>query len=50
LIWYGVGRFVLEFWRFGTAMMGEFKTAQIISIIFILFGLILVKRESKVKL
>jgi phosphatidylglycerol---prolipoprotein diacylglyceryl transferase len=50
LIWYGAGRFVLEFWRSGTAMIGEFKTAQIISVIFIIFGLILNLRKSKVKL
>ena len=49
LIWYGAGRFVLENWRTDTAVLGEFKTAQIISFIFIVLGLILIERQSKVK-
>lgn len=49
LIWYGAVRFILEFWRTGTAMIGEFKTAQILSLILIIIGLILVRRDTKVK-
>lgn len=49
LIWYGVVRFVLEFWRSGTAMLGDFKTAQILSLVFIVLGLILILRKRKVK-
>lgn len=49
LMWYGIGRFVLEGWRTGTAMIGTIKTAQILSIAFVILGLILILRKSKVK-
>ena len=41
LIWYGVGRYVIEIFRTDSLMFGTFKVAQIVSIIFVLAGLVI---------
>lgn len=38
-IWYGIGRFIIEGLRTDSLMIGNFKIAQIISIIMVLFGI-----------
>jgi phosphatidylglycerol:prolipoprotein diacylglycerol transferase len=43
-IWYGLGRFFLEFLRFDTAEIFGLKTAQIISLGLIILGVFLIKR------
>ncbi len=41
LIWYGIGRFIIESYRTDSLMMNTLKQAQIISIIMITLGIIL---------
>ena len=41
LIWYGIGRFIIESYRTDSLMMNTLKQAQIISIIMIILGIIL---------
>lgn len=41
LIWYGLGRFVIEAMRTDSLMIGSIKIAQIVSIIFVIVGIIL---------
>ena len=41
LIWYGIGRFIIESFRTDSLMMSTLKQAQIISIIMIIIGIIL---------
>ena len=41
LIWYGIGRFIIESYRTDSPMMNTLKQAQIISIIMITLGIIL---------
>ncbi len=41
LIWYGVGRYVIEIFRTDSLMIGTHKVAQIVSIIFIIIGFII---------
>lgn len=40
LIWYGIGRFMIESLRTDSLMLGSLKMAQIISILFIVIGII----------
>lgn len=40
LIWYGVGRFFIESYRTDSLMLGDIKVAQMVSVIFIVIGLI----------
>lgn len=50
LIWYGIGRFMIESLRTDSLMLGGFKTAQIISIIMIVIGVMMsmvISRKSK---
>ena len=47
LIWYSIGRFFIEALRTDSLMLGNFKIAQIISIILIIIGLILVFKDIK---
>ena len=42
LMWYGLGRFIIESMRTDSLMLGGFKVAQIISVLMILFGLIII--------
>ncbi len=50
LIWYGIGRFIIESYRTDSLMMNTLKQAQIISIIMILIGIVLfvisIKKEK----
>lgn len=46
LIWYGVGRFFLEFLRFDTAKIGTINIAQTISIFGFVLGIYLFKRKA----
>ncbi len=41
LVWYGVGRFLIESSRLDSLMLGNIKVAQIISVIMFIFGLVL---------
>lgn len=42
LIWYGIGRFVIESMRTDSLMLGAFKVAQIVSFIMIIIGIVLI--------
>lgn len=41
LMWYGIGRFFIEITRTDSLMLGGFKTAQIVSVLFVIGGIIL---------
>ena len=41
LIWYGIGRFFIEGMRTDSLMFGDFKMAQIISLLMIIIGIII---------
>jgi len=47
LIWYGLGRFFLEFLRFDTARIGIFNIAQVFSFIFVMLGVFIIKSKLK---
>lgn len=47
LIWYGIGRFFIEGMRTDSLMFGSFRMAQIISILFVIIGLIIIIIKSK---
>lgn len=48
LIWYGIIRFIIEAMRTDSLMLGPIKMAQLVSIIFIISGLIIfIKRNKK---
>lgn len=47
LVLYSLGRFIVEFWRIDTAIIGGFKTAQVISIFTIVLGIYFAKRQRK---
>lgn len=47
LIWYGIERLVIETFRSDSLMLGPLKVAQIISILFILSGIILIILSKK---
>ncbi len=49
LTWYGIGRFVIEAMRTDSLMLGDFKIAQIISLIMIIIGIILIIINRKNK-
>ena len=42
LMWYGLGRFIIEAMRTDSLMFGGFKMAQIVSIIMVFMGLIII--------
>ncbi len=44
-IWYGIGRFFLEFLRFDTAKIGNINVAQVISVGLIFIGALLLNRR-----
>ena len=46
LIWYGIGRLVIESFRTDSLMLGEFKVAKIVSILFIIIGIIIIFIKS----
>lgn len=47
LIWYGIGRFLIESLRTDSLMLGNFKVAQIVSIILVLSGIIILILKSR---
>ncbi len=52
LMWYSIGRFFIESLRTDSLMLGNFKMAQIISIILFIIGLVIIivsKRKSKLE-
>lgn len=49
LIWYGIERFFVEGLRMDSLMLGPFKIAQIISIIFIILGILTFIKSTKMK-
>ena len=50
LIWYGIGRFFIESLRTDNLLLGDFKVAQIVSILMIISGIILIVINRKNKL
>ena len=49
LIWYGIIRLIIEYFRTDSLMIGPFKMAMIVSIIFIILGIILFIKSKKEK-
>lgn len=47
LMWYGLGRFVIESMRTDSLMLGGFKMAQIVSVIMVFVGLIIIMITSR---
>lgn len=50
LIWYGLVRVIIESFRSDSLMLGPLKMAQIVSILFIISGIILLSKANKNKL
>lgn|SRR5574344_344887 len=46
-IWYGIGRFFIEILRTDSLMLGNFKMAQIVSIILIIVGILIIIIKGK---
>lgn len=49
LIWYGIIRFIIEAMRTDSLMLGPIKMAQVVSIIFIISGIIIFIKSKKTK-
>ena len=49
LIWYGCTRFIIEIMRSDSLMLGPIKMAQIVSILFIVLGIYLIRNKKKHK-
>ena len=47
LVWYGTIRFVIEIFRTDSLMLLDFKAAQVVSALMVLFGLYLIFMEAK---
>lgn len=47
LIWYGIGRFIIEGMRTDSLMIGNFRHAQIISIIMVILGIVIFILKGK---
>ena len=47
LIWYGIERFFIEGLRTDSLMLGSIKVAQLVSIIFIILGLVILLYSRK---
>jgi phosphatidylglycerol:prolipoprotein diacylglycerol transferase len=47
LIWYGIERIIIESFRSDSLMLGPLKIAQIISLLFIIFGIYFVLKNIK---
>ena len=50
LIWYGIGRIIIETFRSDSLMLGPLKIAQIVSIIGIIIGIYLIIKSKNNKL
>lgn len=51
LIWYGIGRFIIEGFRSDSLYIGDFRISQIVSILMIIIGIvgnIMIKRKKRV--
>ena len=49
LIWYGITRIIIEYYRSDSLMLGNIKIAQIISLLFIISGIIVLISSIKKK-
>ena len=47
LIWYGIIRFIIEIMRTDSLMLGPLKVAQLVSIVFIISGMIIFIKSIK---
>ncbi len=47
LMWYGLGRFIIEAMRTDSLMLGGFKMAQIVSVLMVFVGLIIIMITSR---
>lgn len=47
MIWYSAGRLVIEFFRTDALMLGDFRIAQIVSIMMIITGIIIIAFQNK---
>lgn len=47
LIWYGIGRFIIEGMRTDSLLIGNFRQAQIISIIMVILGIVIFVLKGK---
>jgi len=47
LVWYGIERFIIESFRSDSLMLGPIKIAQVISLLFIIFGIFLILKNIK---
>ena len=49
LIWYGIIRLVIEYYRTDSLMLGPIKMAMLISIVFIISGVVLLIKSKNQK-
>ena len=49
LIWYGIGRFLIESLRTDSLMIGNFKAAQLVSILFVAVGIIIIITKNSLR-
>ncbi len=49
LIWYGITRFIIEIYRSDSLMLGSIKMAQLVSVLFIISGIILLIKSKNNK-
>lgn len=47
LVWYSVGRFVIESMRLDSLMFGDFKVAQIVSVLMFVGGLVMILAQAR---
>ena len=47
LIWYGIGRFAIESLRTDSLMIGNFKMAQIVSVLFVIIGVFIFIKKAR---
>ncbi len=47
LMWYGLGRFIIETMRTDSLMLGGFKMAQIVSVVMIIIGVLIIMITSR---
>ena len=47
LVWYGIGRFLIESLRQDSLMLSNIKIAQLVSVIMIILGVIIFLRQKK---
>ena len=50
LIWYGIGRFMIEGMRTDSLMLGNIRMAQLVSVVTLLLGIVLMVHQRKAKL